>query len=77
MREMSHFDRDRYGHGELEQFDPYWYERQLQSDDDEESDEEVDCYYCAGTRLHGDGFHDCPVCMRDEVDNYDEDESEE
>lgn len=24
-----------------------------------------DCYYCAGTGLAGDGWHDCPVCLGD------------
>ncbi len=35
-----------------------------------EQDEWIDCYYCAGTGLAGDGFHDCPVCGGDE-DGYD------
>lgn len=25
-----------------------------------------DCYYCGGTGMHPDGFHDCPECMKQE-----------
>lgn len=38
---------------------------------------DTNCYYCAGTGLAPDGWHDCPVCMvvDDDVwDDYDEDE---
>ena|SRR5258705_8656302 len=31
------------------------------------------CYYCGGTGMAGDGWHDCPVCMGI-TDTYDEDD---
>lgn len=39
--------------------------------------DEFDCYQCAGTRLDGDGFHDCPVCMKRDEDDYEDYEDDE
>lgn len=35
------------------------------------------CFYCAGTGLDPDGWHDCPVCMaEDEYDAWEDDSDE-
>ena len=59
------FDKDRFGRGELEQFDPYWLERrQFEEEwaDENEEGDDMPCEFCNGTGQDRYDLMPCEYC---------------